>query len=313
MEIAEGITITGQFIIKWAEKNVNQFLNKTLKTNDDYVLAIDTDSVYVGLANLVNSVMPDSNNTQKVDFLDKVCSKIETDVLDVAFKQLKENCNGYKHRITMKREGIANRGIWTAKKRYILNVWDNEGVRYAKPKLKIMGIEAIKSSTPAPCRVAFKELFNILINGTEEQTQKFIANFKNEFSSLRAEEKAFPRGVSSVKDYMDKKTIYKKGTPINSRAAILYNHMLEQTDTKNKYEAIKDGEKIKYIMLNPKNPLRENVIGFYTILPPEFGLHQYIDNDTQFEKSFLEPAKLILDAIGWKAEESASLEDFFGA
>mgnify|MGYP000297081569 FL=1 len=312
MEIAEGITITGQFIIKWAEKHVNGFLNKTLKTDKDYVIAIDTDSVYAGLADLVNHVMPDADNTKKVDFLDKVCAKLETDVLDVAFKQLKENCGAYKHRISMKREGIANRGIWTAKKRYILNVWDNEGVRYAKPKLKIMGIEAIKSSTPAACRKAFKDLFNILIEGTEEQTQKFIADFRNKFIALPAEEKAFPRGVSSVKEYMDSKLIYKKGTPINSRASILYNYMLKQTHTQNKYEAIKDGEKIKYIHLNPRNPLREDVIGFYTILPPEFGLHQFIDNDTQFEKSFLDPAKIILDAIGWKAEETASLEDFFG-
>ena len=313
MEIAEGITITGQFIIKWAEKHVNAFLNKTLKTDKDYVIAIDTDSVYAGLADLVNAVMPEADNTKKVDFLDKVCQKIEEDVLDVAFRQLKENCNAYKHRISMKREGIANRGIWTAKKRYILNVWDNEGVRYAKPKLKIMGIEAIKSSTPAACRKAFKELFNILISGTEVETQKFIADFRNQFTALPAEEKAFPRGVSSVKEYTDSKTIYKKGTPINSRASILYNYMVKQCGVQNKYELIKDGEKIKYIHLNPRNPLREDVIGFYTILPPEFGLHQYIDNEKQFEKAFLDPAKIILDAIGWRAEETASLEDFFGA
>ena len=311
MEIAEGITITGQFIIKWAEKHVNEYLNKALKTNKDYVIAIDTDSVYVGLADLVNRVLPNSDTTKAVDFLDKVCQEIETNVLDVAFKQLKENCNAYKQRISMKREGIANRGIWTAKKRYILNVWDNEGVRYAKPKLKIMGIEAIKSSTPAACRKAFKELFNILISGTEAETQTFIADFRNKFFALPAEEKAFPRGVSSVKEYTDSKTIYKKGTPINSRASILYNYMLKQCDVQNKYESIKDGEKIKYIHLNPRNPLRQDVIGFYTILPPEFGLHQYIDNDTQFQKSFLDPAKMILDAIGWKAEETASLEDFF--
>lgn len=312
MEIAEGITITGQFIIKWAEKYVNGFLNKTLKTDKDYVIAIDTDSVYAGLADLVNHVMPDADTAKKVDFLDKVCSKIETDVLDVAFKELKENCNAYKHRITMKREGIANRGIWTAKKRYILNVWDNEGVRYAKPKLKIMGIEAIKSSTPAPCRTAFEGLFQILINGTEVETQKFIQNFRNEFDALPPEEKAFPRGVSSLKKYLDKKTIYSKGTPINSRAAILYNHRLKELGLENKYEAIKEGEKIKYIHVNPRNPMREDVIGFSQILPPEFGMHKFIDNEIQFEKAFLIPAKSILDAIGWKAEEEASLEDFFG-
>jgi len=311
MEIAEGITITGQFIIKYAEKHVNAFLNKTLNNKKDYVIAIDTDSVYVGLGDLVNKVIPNGTTEKKVDFLDKVCDKIEKDVLDVAFKELKETCNAYKQRISMKREGISDRGIWTAKKRYILNVWDNEGVRYAKPKLKIMGIEAIKSSTPAPCREAFEELFQILIKGTEEQTQQYIQSFRNTFDALPPEEKAFPRGVSSIKKYMDSKTIYRKGTPINSRAAILYNSLLKQHKLENKYEAIKEGEKIKYIYLNPKNPMRQDVIAFSQILPPEFGLHRYIDNTTQFEKSFLDPAKIILNAIGWKAEEEASLEDFF--
>jgi DNA polymerase elongation subunit (family B) len=212
----------------------------------------------------------------------------------------------------MKRESIADRGIWTAKKRYILNVRDNEGVRYAKPKLKIMGIEAIKSSTPAACREAMEKLFQILINGTELETQSFIRDFRNTFDSLPVEEKAFPRGVSSLKQYSDSKLIYKKSTPINSRAALLYNHMLKQLGLENKYEMIKEGEKIKYIHLDPKNPTREDVIGFSEILPPEFGLHRYVDNERQFEKSFLDPAKSILDAIGWRAEEEASLEDFFG-
>ena len=311
MEIAEGITITGQAIIKWAEKYVNAFLNKTLNTNKDYVIAIDTDSVYAGLADLVNKFVPDADTSKKVDFLDKSCAHIEKEVLDVAFKQLKENCNAFKLRISMKREGIANRGIWTAKKRYILNVWDNEGVRYAKPKLKIMGIEAIKSSTPAPCREAFEDLFQILINGTEYETQQFIQNFRNKFDSLPVEEKAFPRGVSGVKQYADSKLIYKKGTPINSRAALLHNHLIKEHGLQNKYEVIKEGEKIKYVYLNPRNPLKEDVIGFVEVLPPEFGLHKYIDNDTQFEKAFLDPAKIILDSIGWKAEEEASLEDFF--
>lgn len=311
MEIAEGITLTGQFIIKWAEKHVNMFLNKTLKTEKDYVIAIDTDSVYANLGDLVRTVLPDADTAKKVNFLDKVCKTIETDVLDVAFKELKENTGSFKQRISMKREGIADRGIWTAKKRYILNVWDNEGVRYAKPKLKIMGIEAIKSSTPAVCRTAFKDLFDILITGTEEETQKFIENFRKEFNEMEVEAKAFPRGVSSVKQYTDKKTIYKKGTPINSRAAILHNYLLDRHGIKN-VPPIRDGEKIKYVYLNPRNPLREDVIAFQNVLPKEFDLHRYVDNETQFNKAFLEPAKAILEAIGWKAEEESTLEDFFG-
>lgn len=311
MEIAEGITITGQTIIKWGEKHINSYLNKALKTDNDYVIAIDTDSIYANFSSLVNAVMPDADTSKKVDFLSKACRRIETDVFDTAFKELGENLNVHKLRIGMKREGIADRGIWTAKKRYILNVWDNEGVRYAKPKLKIMGIEAIKSSTPAPCREAMEELFQILINGTELETQQFILDFRNRFDSLPVEEKSFPRGVSSLKQYADSKTIYKKSTPINSRAALMYNHLLKQHSLENKYEAIKEGEKIKYIHLDPKNPTREDVIGFSEVLPPEFGLHRYIDNQKQFEKSFLDPAKIILDSIGWRAEEEASLEDFF--
>jgi DNA polymerase elongation subunit (family B) len=312
MEIAEGITITGQFIIKMAEKYVNEYLNKILKSKKDYIIAIDTDSIYVNFNDLVQrACSKDLPKDKIVDFLDKACKKVEAEAISVAFKTLYENTNAFKERLNMKREGIADRGIWTAKKRYILNVLDNEGVRYAKPKLKIMGIEAIKSSTPATCREAFEELFKILISGTEVETQAFIQTFREKFISLSPEEKAFPRSVSSLKEYSDSRTIYRKGTPINSRASLLYNSLIKQHGLENKYEMIKEGEKIKYIYLDRKNPIREDVIAFSTVLPPEFGLHRYIDNNTQFEKTFLDPAILILNAIGWKAEETSTLEDFF--
>ena len=311
MEIAEGITLSGQMIIRWAEKAVNDYLNKALKNEKykDYVIAIDTDSVYVALEQVVKTT--GLTDKEKItNFLDKLCGEALESVLDKSFAKLADQLNVHKRRITMKREAIADRAIWTAKKRYILNVLDNEGVRYAKPKLKIMGIEAIKSSTPGTCREAFEELFNVLISGTEAETQAFIRNYRAKFETLQAHEKAFPRGVSSVKEYQDKDTIYKKGTPINSRAAILYNHMLAKQGLKT-YTPIRGGDKIKYIHLYPNNPLKENVIGFVDILPPEFKLDKFIDNDTQFDKAFLEPAKSILDAIGWKAEPVATLEDFF--
>lgn len=311
MEIAEGITLSGQMIIRWAEKAVNEYLNKALKNKKekDYVIAIDTDSVYVNLSEVVK-VTNITDKAKITDFLDKLCADSLESVLSKSFDELADKMNAYKKRLSMKREAIADRAIWTAKKRYILNVLDNEGVRYAKPKLKIMGIEAIKSSTPGTCREAFERLFKVLISGTEAETQAFIQNYRTEFDQLPAHEKAFPRGVSSVKEYQSRDTIYKKGTPINSRAAILYNHMLQKQGLKT-YTPIKGGDKIKYIYLYPNNPMKEDVIGFVDILPPEFKLDKYIDNDKQFEKAFLEPAKLILDAIGWKAEQTASLEDFF--
>ena len=311
MEIAEGITLSGQMIIRWAEKYVNDYLNKALRNKEykDYVIAIDTDSVYANLGEIVK--LSGKKDKQEItDFLDKFCSDALEKVLDNAFNILSDSLNVHKKRITMKREGIVDRAIWVAKKRYILNVLDNEGVRYAKPKLKIMGIEAIKSSTPGTCREAFEELFKVLISGTEIETQAFIQNYRAKFEALPPEEKAFPRSVSSVKSYMDRDTVYKKGTPINSRAAILYNMMLKRHNLKT-YSPIRDGEKIKYIHLYPNNPMKENVIAFIDVLPPEFKLEKFIDNDTQFEKAFLEPAKSIIEAIGWKAEPVATLEDFF--
>lgn len=319
IEIAESITISSQYVIQWAEKHINGYLNKILNTNnEDYVIAIDTDSTYVAFDKLVRAVFGEVDRKDEaqvskvIDFLDKVSKKIESEVLAPAFEQLAINTNSFDNRIVMKREAIADRGIWTAKKRYILNVRDNEGVRYTEPELKVMGIEAIKSSTPAICREAFLELFKILINGSELETREYIENFRKIFNASPAEDKAFPRGVNDVKGYMDKHTIYKKGTPINSRAAIMYNHLINEHDLHNKYQLIRDGDKIKFIFLNPRNPTRENVIGFIDRLPTEFELHRYIDNDTQFEKTFLDPTVSILDAIGWKLEDESTLDSFFG-
>lgn len=311
MEIAEGITLSGQMLIRWGEKAVNDYINAALKNSKrkDYVIAIDTDSLYVSMNDIVKTTGL-TDKTKIVDFVDKLCNKALEPLFIKSFAQVADMMNVFKPRIDMKREAIVDRAIWTAKKRYILNVLDNEGVRYAKPKLKIMGIEAIKSSTPSSCRTAFKELFQVLINGTEIETQAFIRNYRTEFDSLSPEEKAFPRGVSSVKEHQSKDTIYKKGTPMNSRAAILYNYMLDKQGLKT-YTPIRNGDKIKYIYLYPNNPLKENIIGFVDVLPAEFKLHKFIDNDTQFDKAFLEPAKLILDAIGWNAEPVATLEDFF--
>ena len=214
--------------------------------------------------------------------------------------------------MVMKREAIGDRAIWTAKKRYILQVYDNEGVRYTKPKLKIMGIEAIKSSTPAACRDALKELFKVMMNADEKQTQIAIEQFKSYFSSLPASEVAFPRGVSNVTQYQDKQLIYRKGTPIHVRAALLHNKLIKDNSLQKKYQPIRNGDKTKFVYLRKPNPIHENVVGFTQYLPDEFGLNNYIDYDTQFQKTFLDPIEHIFKAVGWNTEDVNSLEEFFG-
>lgn len=308
LRLAEGVTLTGQLVIRWAEKAMNAEMNRVLGTVDeDYVIAIDTDSVYVNFGPMVKKLQP----KDPVSFIDKICTEHFEKMLEKSFGDLHNKMNSLDPRMVMAREVIADRGIWTAKKRYILNVHNNEGVQYTEPKLKIMGIEAIKSSTPEVVREKFKEIFKIIMNGSEAETQEFIRNFRREFSNLDPEEVSFPRSVSSVTDWHDKHSIYKKGTPIHVRGSLMHNHIVKTLDLTKKCELIQNGEKIKFCYLKMPNPIRENVISFPLYLPRELGLHKYIDYKTQFEKTFIEPLTLILDSIDWSVEPKVDLEDLF--
>ena len=312
---AEAITLSGQVSIRWIENRMNKYLNKVLKTDAvDYVIASDTDSIYLNMGPLVESVYQGREKTTEgvVTFLNKVCEMELEKYIDRCYEELATYVNAYDQKMFMKRENIAERGIWTAKKRYILNVWDSEGVRYDEPKLKMMGIEAVKSSTPAPCRTMIKDGLKLMMNGTEEDVIDFIDKCRVKFKELPPEEIAFPRSVSDVVKYRSHADIYSKGTPIHCRGALLYNHYLKEKKLTNKYSLINNGEKIKFLYLKKPNIIQENVISFIQDFPHELGLDKYIDYDLQFEKSFVEPLKSILDAIGWNVEKTVNLELFFG-
>ena len=311
---AEAITLSGQVSINWIMNKVNAYLNKILKSGDvDYVIASDTDSLYVNMGPLVETVFKGREKTTQsvVSFLDKVCQMEFEKYIESSYQELAEYVNAYDQKMIMKRECIAERGIWTAKKRYILSVWDSEGVRYEESKLKIKGIEAIKSSTPAPCRKMLKESFNILMSGTEEDMIKFIDRCREEFKSLPPEQIAFPRTASDVRKYHSSSNIYAPKTPIQVRGALLFNHYIKQKNLTNKYSLINNGEKVKFLFLKKPNIIQENVISFIQQFPTELGLDKYIDYELQFEKAFLDPLKTILNIIGWKEEKTVNLESFF--
>jgi DNA polymerase elongation subunit (family B) len=321
LRMALGVTSAGQLSIRWIEAKINAYMNKLLKTENDYVIASDTDSIYLRLGDLVdkvygtgekNSVSPHIDKQQVIAFMDRVCEDKIQPYIDASYQELATYVHAYSQKMQMKREALSDKGIWTAKKRYILNVYNNEGVQYNEPDLKVMGLEMVKSSTPSVVRVKMKQAIQLMVRGTEDDIHTFIEEFKQEFKSLPPEDISFPRGLNGLKDYADSATLYKKGTPIHVKGAILYNYNLKLMGLEKKYPRIQEGEKVKFSYLKQPNPFKDSVISYPTRLPQEFGLHEYIDYDLQFDKTFLEPIKVVLDCMDWKTEKTNSLESFFG-
>ncbi len=313
LRMALAVTLAGQLSIRWIEKKLNQYMNKLLKTEEDYVIASDTDSIYLRLGPLVDKVYSKKNNTAEIiGFMDKVCEDKIQPYIDESYQALASYVHAYEQKMQMKREALSDKGIWTAKKRYILNVYNNEGVQYNEPQMKVMGLEMVKSSTPSAIREKMRQSIRIMLQGTEDDIHTFIDDFKTEFKNLPVEDISFPRGLNGLKEYSDSVTMYKKGTPIHVKGAILYNHHLKQLGLEKKYPKIQDGEKLKFTYLKQPNPFKDMVISYPGRLPPEFELQSYIDYDTQFDKAFLEPIKVVLDCMEWSTEKKNSLESFFG-
>ena len=311
---AEAITLSGQLSIRWIENRMNEYLNNLLQTErKDYVIASDTDSIYLNLGPLVSKFFTNKSGDKAaiVTILDKICQEKLEPFIESSYEQLASYVSAYDQKMQMKRENIADKGIWTAKKRYILNVWDSEGVRYKQPKMKIMGLETARSSTPAYFRDKLYEAFKLIISKTNDDLIHFIDEVKRDTRNQEYEYVAFPRGCNGVDKYYHPKEIYQKGTPIHVRGALLYNHLVRKNKVQNKYQMIQEGEKIKFIYLKTPNPAMENVISFFSTIPPEFNLDKYVDYQTQFEKSFLDPLKNVLQCIGWTHEKVVTIGSFF--
>jgi DNA polymerase elongation subunit (family B) len=313
VRIAEGITLSGQLSIRWMADELNRYMNKILKSEDkDYVIAIDTDSIYLSLEDLVEHTCAGKTDEQKIKYMDKICEDAFQPFIDTTYQKLADYMNAYDQKMQMKREVLADTGIWTAKKRYILNVHNSEGVQYAQPKLKVMGLEMIKSSTPQVIRSKMKEVLKVILAGDESKLHTFINDFRIAFKQLSPEEIAFPRGVNGLKEYAGSSTIYKKGTPIHVRGALLFNHYVKQNKLDKKYPMIRDGDKIKFLYMNIPNTIQENVFAFSSEMPKELQLHKYVDYDLMFEKVFLEQLESLIQPIGWSIEQKSNLEEFFG-
>lgn len=315
LENAEAITKSGQLATRWIENHLNGYLNNILNTSKDYVIASDTDSIYLNLGEFVDKIFKGKDKPSDIEvvkFLDKVCDgKLQT-FIDNSYQELADYTNAYDQKMIMKREAIAKSGIWLGKKRYILHVWNSEGVQYQEPKVKMKGIEAVKSSTPKYCRSKIKEAINVILTQDEIDLRKFVKQCRKEFLSLPVEDIASPRSVTDIDKWSDRMTIFKKRTPMHVRAALLFNHYIKKNKLDKKYSPIANGEKIKYIYLKTPNPIHENTIGFIIDFPKELGLDPYIDRELQFEKSFLNPISMICHPLRWSIETVNNVRSLFG-
>lgn len=313
--MSEGITLSGQLSIRWMEKKFNEYFNKLLGTTKaDYVIAVDTDSVYLRFGPLVDKVFTKQEQLDKdkiVRYIDKICEDRVQPFIDKCYEELAQRQNAFDQKMIMKREVIADKGIWTAKKRYVLNVHNSEGVQYAEPKMKIMGLEMIKSSTPLVVRDKLKEAMKIVIKGDQIALRKFINEYKSVFYELPVEDISFPRSVNNLKEYSDKINIYRKSTPIHVRGALMFNHHIKELGLTHIHQPIREGDRIKFVYLREPNTIREDVIAFTSKIPKELNLHKYVDYEKQFNKVFLDPLTAIMTAIDWSLEDRSTLDDFF--
>ena len=313
--VATAITSSGQLSIRWIEKAINIHLNKILKTDKvDYVIASDTDSIYVALDLLVRKVFKSGGTDEEiVNFLDRLAEEKLEPFISKSYQALAKSMNAYEQKMFMAREAIADKGIWTAKKRYILNVHDMEGVRFKEPKLKIMGLESVKSSTPAPCREKLKEAIKIIMGGDEEMLNTFIQDFREEFMTLPPEDIAYPRSCNGLKKFRGTDRLFALGAPKHVKGAILYNHLVDENKLGNKYVSIQEGDKVKFVNLKD-NIYQASAFSFMTKIPKELDILPMVDYTSQYEDSFLAPLRVITDKMNWilKNDEVGTLEEFFG-
>lgn len=265
-------------------------------------------STYVNVQELVDQKLQDKTDTQIVDYIEKLVVNIVQPTLNKKLRSLVNTMGADNCLLDKKLECIGPSAVFLAKKKYAFNILYSEGVRYAEPKMKVMGIEIVRSSTPSIVKDYLKDSLKLCMSSDEKTLQKKVKEVKKTFMQQGYVNISFPRGVNGMDVYSDSAAIYKKGCPIHVRGSLLYNHTLKRLGLDSKYPSIGDGDKVKFIALKMPNPLHENVIAFPSKLPAEFGLEKFIDYKVQFEKAFVAPLENILEAIGWEAEETVKLD-----
>jgi len=312
LKIAESITITGHSIIENSCESVNLYMNKLLKTDGkDFVLAMDTDSNYIDFSDLVARIAPDRSDEVIVNFLDTISKVKIQPMLANSFDIFSKKTNYYESRLFMKRESICKAIFLEKKKRYILKVFDNEGVRLAIPEVKIVGLESVRSDIPEWCRKRLKQCFTMLFECNQEQMQTFIADTETEFFQLNVSKIAKPTSITDIVKYTDNVGMPVKGATAAAKGSINYNNLLIKHKLQSQFSQISNGDKIRLLPLKMPNPSNMEIIAFKEKIPVEFGIEKYVNMNILFEKNFIDPISRVLTVMGWSAIKKYNIGDFF--
>lgn len=312
VRLAEGVTLSGQLGIRWIQNAMNAYFNKLLKTTkEDYILASDTDSIYLHMETMMEKLMDTSDPKKVIKVMDKLCEEKIMPYIDSSYKELAEYVNAFAQKMVMKREALADQGIWVGKKNYILSVYDNEGVWYETPDVKIVGWGSARSDKPRVCRDKLKEVIKLVLYKELPDVLEFVEKFRGEFDALPIQKVACPTGLNDMEKWADSNSVFIKGAPIHVKAALMHNHIIHTWDLERKYKPLSSRNKIRYVLLKEPNPFQSTVIGFQDVIPQEFELEKYLDKAEQFHKTFLGPLELVLESINWHLDAGDSLEAFF--
>ena len=263
-------------------------------------------SNYLNMGPFVDKYLKDKSDTQITNALSSFFAQKVEPFMAKSYQEMCDYFNNKEQLMIMDREVIADRGIFVAPKMYYLRVIDSEGIRYDSPKLKIMGLRVIKSNTPEFCRKTLKDMLPQILDSTNNDLIDRIEKFKTElWYNSKPSEIAISMSVSNVDKYKNGQS-YIKGTPQQSRAAILYNIRRKAMNLEEEPE-IRNGDKVKIVYLKLPNPINENVIGFVNELPDKFGLRKYIDYELMFQKAFIDPLESVLKAVNWQTEKTFTL------
>ena len=304
---AEAITLTGQACTAQSYDVFNRFLQGILGDTIDRVVAGDTDSAYVDLSDLIMKLYGTVDLNVVIDSVTKLCDTVLADKLEKRFEKFAKSLNSMKNTIDMKRE-VIGAAVFVAKKNNVFEVYDNEGIRYATPRQKITGLEAIRSSTPKYFQAKLKEGYKILFQEDESLAHKFVSMVFTDTMKLKPDDVAGVSTANNIENFLVGECGYASGTPKHIKGAIAYNHLIRDSDN---YQPIRSGDKVSVIQLKVPNPINSPVLAYNDNFPSDLLDESYVDRELDYHKYFIKPYQRVLSIVKWNTARVASLEDFF--